>query len=161
MKIRNLSRPGFEPRTFGLAYLCSNHETTAALFLRGKRDAVQNTLSAILCAEENGVGKVPPYSGLLKDCGAHSLGGQSTDWMSMVCVGQCLWPQLFTPIVYPTKMAAVQLLQHVFEDVYMRSASEACLSACLTLLLGFCNCSSIYQTLCSFITNIVIAIFVI
>ena len=33
MKIRNLSRPGpgFEPRTFGLAYLRANHETTVAL----------------------------------------------------------------------------------------------------------------------------------
>ena len=31
VEIRNLSRPGFEPRTFGLAYLCANHEATAAL----------------------------------------------------------------------------------------------------------------------------------
>ena len=28
MKIRNPSRPGFEPRTFGFAYLCANHEAT-------------------------------------------------------------------------------------------------------------------------------------
>ena len=27
MQIRNLSRPGFEPRTFELAYLRDNHET--------------------------------------------------------------------------------------------------------------------------------------
>ena len=30
-----LSRFGFEPRTFGLAYLCANRETTAALYVAG------------------------------------------------------------------------------------------------------------------------------
>ena len=31
MKICNLSKPGFEPWTFGLAYLRANHAVTAAL----------------------------------------------------------------------------------------------------------------------------------